>query len=134
MAATTRGVALTFAANIEVFSQAPPAMKIKRQKMVPPPRPDRQPNQYFLFCQQRRTELQAEHPTVPSREVTRMLGEEWRNLSDDAKAVFAHQYQQNMENARDEPEGVVEGGRRRLWIQLQTQSGQFVSIPAFYEI
>jgi hypothetical protein len=134
MAAPTRAVALTFAANTEVFSQAPPAMKIKRQNKVSPPRSDRQPNQYFLFCQQRRTELQAEHPTVPSREVTRMLAEEWRNLSDDAKAAFAHQYQQNIESARDEPEGAIEGGKRRVWIQLQTQSGQFVSIPAFCEI
>jgi hypothetical protein len=63
-----------------------------------------------------------------------MLAEEWRNLPNEAKAAFVQQYQQNIEKARDEPECVVEGGKRKLWIQIRTQNGQFISVPAFCDI
>jgi hypothetical protein len=68
---------LSFAAAAEIFSQAPVRSKQLSQKKA---KTSKLPNQYFLFCQQRRTALQADHPAVSSREITRMLAEEWKNL------------------------------------------------------
>jgi hypothetical protein len=87
---------LPFAATVELFSQKPrPA---PRRRAVNP----KLPNQYFLFCRQRRTTLQAEHPGLSSREVTRILAEEWKQLLEEEKAAFSNQYQENLIKAREE--------------------------------
>jgi hypothetical protein len=135
METRTGSVNLTFPGNVEVFSLAPAAPKIRQPKKGRPlQKSDKHPNPYFLFCQQRRTELHAEYPDMPSREITRMLADEWNNLANDVKATFQHKYQQSLEGARNDHAGVTENGRRKIWIQLQTQDGQSVSIPAFCEI
>jgi len=38
----------------------------------------RQINPYFLFCKEKRTELQASNPGLSSREVTKILASQWK--------------------------------------------------------
>jgi hypothetical protein len=119
-------------ATAEIFSQVPkPPLRKKKNGIA---KNAKLPNQYFLFCQERRTALQAEHPTMASREVTRILAEEWKSLSEQGKAEFADKYQQTIMRAREEAVKPMGIGKRKLWLQLQAPNGTVVSIPAFCEI
>jgi hypothetical protein len=41
-----------------------------------------------MYAQQQRKVLQAENPDMPNSDVSRLLGETWRNLSDELKMPF----------------------------------------------
>jgi hypothetical protein len=122
---------LSLGATVEIFSQIPRAAARAKGHTA---KNSKLPNQYFLFCQQRRTALQAEHPGLSSREVTRILAEEWKSLSGEGKASFAEQYQQSIIKAREGSGQETVKGKKQLWLQFRTNNGQFVSIPAFCEI
>jgi hypothetical protein len=129
---------LSFAGNVEVFSRAP-IPKIRRPAHTHAldglfgKKPEKTPNPYFLFCTKRRTELQCENPKIPSREVTKMLASEWRQMTEAKKAEYFSKYQETMEKARDYKTN-DSIGRRELVIQIPTPNGGLISMPAWYDI
>lgn len=115
--------------SFEVFSIKP--MNEKKKKSASKQRPAKQPNPYFLFCQERRTQLQAEHPELPSRNITAMLAQEWHSLSEIDRQTYTSRYIQNMEAIQLEKE--KENGRKKLiMLQIPMGDGKYMTVPAFF--
>ena len=71
-----------------VQAMKPPKKTRKRQD---PNRLKRPPSSFLLFCQTRRDVIQAAYPGMPMREITKMMGQEWKMLPKSHKAQFGHQ-------------------------------------------
>jgi hypothetical protein len=119
--------------HVEIASE-PPLTKPLSKKGIHPMRPksDKAPNPYFLFCQKRRTELQAENPLMPSREVTRLLASEWRNLPTVEKDGFAQHYQSLLSQKETERKAMAPSQDKQFLIQIPLPNGQFLVVPAYF--
>ena len=53
-------------------------------ELVPPKRP---PTGYFAFCEERRSDLREKHKNLKITEISKLLSEEWKKVSDDKKKV-----------------------------------------------
>ena len=45
-----------------------------------------------MYCQERRTIAQKENPEMSSRDITKILGEEWKKMSSNEKRKYCDQY------------------------------------------
>lgn len=88
-------------------------------------------NPYFLFCQSRRPDLQASHPEMPSRDVTKLLAEEWHSLPDDDKARYIHMYQRSQNEAAPPPVTNISNGRVQIMLEIPGANGTRIIIPAY---
>jgi hypothetical protein len=135
--ARTSVAPVTSSGSVEIFSDPPlqalPCPKrINRNRHRMQKKTDKPPNPYFLFCAKRRTELQAENPLMPSREVTRLLAAEWRILAETQKEEFSSQYQglvTQKEKAQKESRGTQP---KQFLIQIPLVNGQFLVVPAYF--
>jgi len=98
------GVAVT--ADGEVWSwgdlnEIGPPTKVKGPKAaLLPPRPPS--SVYFHFVAARRADLKAAHPDVGVADLARMMGEEWKAMSDEDKAPFERAAEQDKQRYRAE--------------------------------
>ena len=65
---------------------------IRSHDDAPPKRPS---GSYVFFTLQMRPQLKLEHPGISFSTLSNLLGERWRNLSDDARSVFEEQARQD---------------------------------------
>lgn len=115
---------MNFSPIFEVLSIEPPLKKDKTQHKGS--KTQKQANPYFLFCQEKRTQLHAQFPNIPSREVTKMLSQEWKTLSNNEKQKYSDQYHKNIEKAQIEKEK-----KHQIFLQIPLGNDQFMTIPAF---
>jgi hypothetical protein len=48
----------------------------------------RTPNAFMLFSQEHRAEARAQHPNLSHSELSKLLGQQWKNLHPDRKKVY----------------------------------------------
>merc|ERR1712141_3263 len=58
------------------------------KKPVDPTKPKRPMNAYMMFATQKRKEIVKDHPELKVTEISKMLGAEWRGMSEDEKSPF----------------------------------------------
>lgn len=51
-------------------------------------KPKKPPNAYFLFCQEQRPILKEQYPDKLLKEINKILGDQWKNLSPDEQEVY----------------------------------------------
>lgn len=90
------------------------------------------PNPYFLFCQDRRVKLQNENPQMPSREITKLLAQEWKNLSDIEKSRYNEKYKASLENMQrvNLKKPVPHNIFGDFCLRLTSMDGTVIQIPA----
>jgi hypothetical protein len=69
--------------------------KTKRKKEKQKNGPKAASNAYMLFCQEKRAQVRTEHSDLTFGQVTQLLGEMWRNMSDDDKFPYNELAQQD---------------------------------------
>ena len=117
---------------VEIISVAPPgSAKTKKAKSPFKPKHPKTPNKYFLFCKKRRTELHALYPNITSREVTKILANEWKSMSQEQQESYAEMYVQMMEtnNTREQESA---NAAIPLWIDIPTATGEMMRVAAYY--
>lgn len=85
----------------------------RRKKTRDPNAPKRPQSAFFLFSSDQRKKLKADPDTksVPSSELSKRIGELWRNLSDKKKAVYQKKYEANKvkyQHAKEEYESSLQ--------------------------
>lgn len=85
----------TLCANEPIFDQKP-----NRYTTEINPKREMQkiPNPYLLFCKERRTALHKTNPEMPSRDVTKILANEWKNMSENEKNKYKVKYQNRIKS------------------------------------
>lgn len=69
------------------LSTAVETTKKRRRKDKDPDAPKRPITSYLIFQEAKRKEITAKHPELPYKEVLKLLGIEWKNMSDADKEV-----------------------------------------------
>eukprot|EP01156_Anaeramoeba_ignava_P021805 Anaeramoba_ignava/c19779_g2_i1.p1 GENE.c19779_g2_i1~~c19779_g2_i1.p1 ORF type:complete len:162 (+),score=75.13 c19779_g2_i1:65-550(+) len=69
----------------------------KRQKIEIPSPPKKPLNAYFLFAQDCRPRIKEQNPEIKGSEITKMIGQEWKNLPQEQKDVYKNKQQQLQE-------------------------------------
>ena len=114
----------------EIFSQSPEPKKSKKNAKNGKENEKtakKAANSYLLFCKEKRTALHAQFPDKSSREITKLLAEEWKNLSTDEK----NKYQEKYKNIVSEHEFEdIANSNNKIYIQIQASNGQILAIPA----
>ena len=114
----------------EIFSQLPEEKKSKnkgKNSKEKEKTTKKAANSYLLFCKERRTALHAQNPDKTSREITKILAEEWKNLSADEKNKYQEKYKNIVSENAFENMGL---GNDKIYIQIQASNGQILAIPA----
>ena len=119
---------MNFSPIFEVLSIKPNNMHFEESKFKVKRKIQKLSNPYFLFCQERRPQLHSIYPQASSREVTQMLGVEWRNMREEQKAKYKDQYIHNMETRQNL---VDDDPKKSILIKFPLGNNQFISIPAF---
>lgn len=70
------------------------SIKVNEFKAKKPKKPL---NAYLLFCAERRPHVKEDNPQAKTTEITAMVGEEWRALSNEAKLPYQQEAQQRAE-------------------------------------
>ena len=52
-------------------------------------------NSFFLYCQANRNKARDDNPNRPNSDISSILGEQWRSLSDDDKKQYKDKAQLN---------------------------------------
>jgi hypothetical protein len=127
---------LSLSPHAEIFSspplQKPSNPKPKVKGISQRCKPEKIPNPYFIFCANRRGELQAENPGLPSREVTKILAREWAQLSAADKAEYSVRYQQRLDGAEEERLFESNVGKDRVLLRIPLPDGGVLAVPAFF--
>merc|ERR1719457_447292 len=58
------------------------------KKAADPSKPKRPMNAFMMFANEKRPQHQKDYPELKMTEISKMLGEEWRSLSDDEKSPY----------------------------------------------
>ena len=58
------------------------------KKPVDPTKPKRPMNAYMMFATEKRKQIQKDKPELKMTEISKLLGVEWRGLSEDEKSPF----------------------------------------------
>jgi len=66
---------------------APKAAKATKATKAKTDKPKRAPSPYINFCTEQRPKLKEAHPDATFGDLGKMLGEQWKKLSDAEKAV-----------------------------------------------
>merc|ERR1711936_249156 len=61
------------------------------KKAADPNKLKRPLNAYMMFANEKRPELQKKHPELKITEIAKMIGEEWRSMSDDEKSPYTRE-------------------------------------------
>ena len=123
---------LSFTGSIDVFNISPVNASKKRVKKYTDPNESKQSNPYFIFCKERRTQLQAEHPSTPSREITKLLAEEWKGMNQSEKEKYKQKYKKSIEEYNSKPqEKPQKENFARGALSLRTADGKFYTLPVF---
>ena len=80
------------------------------------------PNAFFLYCQEARTEAHRLHPELTSREVTKLLADEWKQLSSQEKSEYITKYKNKLKES--EPQTLP------CMIRIMADDGRLYSVPA----
>ena len=112
----------------EIFSQQPESKNKGKTKKGKKKNEKTAINSYFLFCKERRSALHAKNPNLSSREITKMLGEEWQNLSLPEREKYREKCRQQL---LFNGEQLVEQNDGKIFLQIQASNGQLLAIPAF---
>ncbi|GAB5587437.1 high mobility group box 3 [Umbelopsis nana] len=75
--------------SLEITTTAEDA-KRKRKQQKDPNAPKRPPGSFFLFANDRRAKLRADHPDKDTKEIAKLLGEEWATLNEKSKKGWIH--------------------------------------------
>ena len=120
----------------EMENYTPPVDTTSGKRRRDPNQPKRPMTAYFHFMQERRPIIQEQFPDMKLMDISKLLSEEWRNMSGEARAKYNELYQQDKERyAREMAEynasstshndvhdvGVVPGGWP--WVRGYKQSG-----------
>ena len=70
--------------------------------------------------------MHAENPDISSREVTKMLAQEWKNLSNEEKQKYEKQKEEALKT-QEVNDFITE---RTIYLQVKTMVGQVLAIPA----
>ncbi|CAO3683911.1 unnamed protein product [Umbelopsis vinacea] len=62
--------------------------KVNSRKKKDPNAPKRPPGSFFLFANDRRPKLRDEQPETSTKDIARLLGEEWKVLGEKAKKAY----------------------------------------------
>ena len=121
----------------DIFTVAPKEddKKMKSRKVREDFR--RTPNPYLLFCKERRTQLHKENPDAQSRDITKVLAEEWKSMREDEKESYKIKYKKLLENEKYEErrnkknkEISVSHLLGKWTLNIETESGAKIAIPA----
>ena len=52
-------------------------------------------NSFFLYCQANRNKVKDDNPNLPNSDISSILGEQWRSLSEDDKKPYKDRAQLN---------------------------------------
>ncbi|EAX97204.1 HMG box family protein [Trichomonas vaginalis G3] len=90
------------------------------------------PNPYFMFCKERRQILQAENSQISSREITKKLAEEWKNLPEIEKSRYNERYREELAKFYKEKEKLEhpQPMQNTLFLKLLSVDGRIINIPA----
>lgn len=108
-----------------LFSVPPPVLS--PQQKGTKEKGKKKPNPYFLFCQERRTELHAQNPQTTSREITKQLAEEWKSLSDQQKQKYNEAYR----NSSPKKQETMPNLGDQIYLQVVSTDGKVLAIPAY---
>lgn len=126
---------LSFSGISEIISVQPPSITEERVLTRKPKdlstQKKKKSNPYFLFCQLRRPDLQASHPEMPSREVTKLLAEEWHSLTEDDKARYFDMYKKSKNESAPSQNASLSNGRGQIMLEIPGTNGNRILIPAF---
>lgn len=125
MANSPNGSRYSIVSQGALFSISPPA--ISTAKKTAKDKAKKKPNPYFLFCQKRRTELHAQNPDIPSREITKQLAQEWKSLSDLEKNKYVQAYKNTSPEHAHTPPNLG----NQIYLQVISTDGTAFAIPAF---
>ena len=118
---------LSFSDNVKIFDREPDTENEYRKEKRNTKGSQRLPNAYFLFCKKRRTQLHFEHPDMPSRDVTKILAEEWKGLSQESKSIYIEEYKKSIQV---EEENEKEEQTQPMMVNVMTLDGQMFTMPA----
>mmetsp|Transcript_59474 Transcript_59474/g.145634 ORF Transcript_59474/g.145634 Transcript_59474/m.145634 type:complete len:472 (+) Transcript_59474:4745-6160(+) len=69
----------------------------KKRGPKDPTAPRRPPSAFLIYCKLRRRQLSRENPGVKNTDISKMLGKEWTNATDDVKRPYLEQEQHDRE-------------------------------------
>ena len=87
---------------LPIFSLAPHTYDKYEKKSLKETTYVRKANPYFLFCKERRTQLHTERPGTPSREITKILAEEWKQMNECERSKYFEKYKHSLLNQQEE--------------------------------
>ena len=89
-------------------------------------------NPYFIFCKERRSELHSKHPSTPSREITKLLAEEWKNMNESEKKKYVDKHKSVEEETKKDSEVPQQiNTLTRGSLSLRAADGKIYSLPVF---
>ncbi|KAJ5073992.1 high mobility group protein [Anaeramoeba ignava] len=74
----------------------------KRIKVAPPSPPKKPLNPYFLFSQDVREKIKLDNPELKGGEITKLIGQQWRDLDEAKKEEYKAKHKQLMEKYNEE--------------------------------
>lgn len=89
----------------EKLSYRGPLRVKNRRAKKNPDAPKRAMSGFLFFSQIRRSELKAEYPELKNTDISKLLGEEWKKMSDDIKNPFLNKGISDRERYREEMKG-----------------------------
>lgn len=125
---------LSMSQTTEVFSVPPVSKTTIVAKASQSKKKSRTPNPYFLFCKARRTELTALQPDMPSRDLTKILAEEWRNMSPEQRLVYSEEYKDIRSKIASPDNSAASDASTGLpiWIEIPTPLGEMITVAGYY--
>lgn len=81
----------------EMENYTPPVDTTSGKRRRDPNQPKRPMTAYFHFMQERRPIIQEQFPDMKLMDISKLLSEEWRNMSGEARAKYNELYQQDKE-------------------------------------
>ena len=74
--------------SLAVIKDAKKLKKEKKMKLKDPNAPKKPLTSYMFFCKEKRTEFKALNPDMKLPELSKVMGAEWRHLSDKKKSKY----------------------------------------------
>ena len=80
---------------------------------------------FFLYCQVRRKTVKDTAPTLSTVEVSKLIGQEWRSMSESDKAIYAEQVAKDKERYERQKKEFEETG---TWTEESGSSPQHTAV------
>ena len=73
---------------------------IKKKTIPKDPNREKRPlTPYFIFANEKRAEVKSQNPDIKITEISKKLGEMWKNLSDDEKRIYTDKSKHQPKNS-----------------------------------